>query len=84
MCATKEHIETAEVPLTCFQCLGEYSNKYGVARHFKTLHLKDRKCNFCDPVVEHEMHLRRHAEQVHRLQVPECRFIPPIADYFFL
>ncbi|KAE8311026.1 hypothetical protein BDV41DRAFT_566150 [Aspergillus transmontanensis] len=38
------------------------------ARHFKTLHLKDRKCNFCNLSLQHEMHLQRHAQEVHRLR----------------
>jgi hypothetical protein len=59
---------TADKPSACFQCLKEYSDVYGVKRHFKTSHLQDRKCNFCDLSLQHEMHLRLHAEEVHRLR----------------
>lgn len=66
--STRQHTLSAEKPLTCFQCLKTYSNYNGVKRHFKTSHLMDHKCNFCDLSVLHEMHLRRHAQDVHRLQ----------------
>ena len=66
--STREHILSAEKPLTCFQCFKKYSDYNGVKRHFKTSHLMDRKCNFCDLSVLHEMHLRRHAQDVHRLK----------------
>ncbi|KAJ5664294.1 Zinc finger C2H2 [Penicillium longicatenatum] len=39
-----------------------------VRRHFRTLHLTDRKCNFCDLSVLHEMHLWRHTEGVYSLR----------------
>ncbi|KAB8213417.1 C2H2 finger domain protein [Aspergillus novoparasiticus] len=65
--SVKEKV-TADKPSACFQCLKEYSDVYGVKRHFKTLHLKDRKCNFCDLSLQHEMHLRSHAQEVHRLR----------------
>ncbi|KAH1805774.1 hypothetical protein KXX35_000366, partial [Aspergillus fumigatus] len=50
-------------PSACFQCLKEHSDVYGVKRHFKASHLQDRKCNFCDLSLRHEMHLRLHAEE---------------------
>ncbi|KAE8404947.1 hypothetical protein BDV37DRAFT_100525 [Aspergillus pseudonomiae] len=65
--AIKEKV-AAEKPSACFQCLKEYSDVYGLKRHFKTLHLQDRQCNFCDLSLQHEMHLRRHAQDVHRLR----------------
>ncbi|KAH1515597.1 hypothetical protein KXX29_009720 [Aspergillus fumigatus] len=65
--AVKQKV-AAEKPSACFQCLKEYSDVYGVKRHFKTSHLKDRKCNFCDLSLQHEMHLRLHAQEVHRLR----------------
>lgn len=65
---TREHILSAEKPLSCFQCFKKYSDYNRVKRHFKASHLMDRKCNFCDLSVLHEMHLRRHAQDVHRLQ----------------
>lgn len=65
--SVKEKV-TADKLSACFQCLKEYSDVYGVKRHFKTLHLKDRKCNFCDLSLQHEMHLRSHAQEVHRLR----------------
>ncbi|KAE8387097.1 C2H2 finger domain protein [Aspergillus alliaceus] len=58
----------ADKPSACFQCLKEYSDVYGVKRHFKASHLQDRKCNSCDLLLQHEMHLRRHAQEVHRLR----------------
>lgn len=48
----------------CFQCFKEYSDHNGVKRHFKISHLEERKCNFCNLAVLHEMHLRLHAEQI--------------------
>lgn len=66
--AAKKDVEAAQKPTTCFQCFKQYSDYNGVKRHFKTSHLKDRKCNFCDLSVEHEMHLRRHAIDIHRLR----------------
>ena len=66
--STRKHILSAEKPLTCFQCLKKYSDYNGVKRHFKTSHLMDCKCKFCDLSVLHEMHLRRHAQDVHRLK----------------
>jgi hypothetical protein len=65
---TKEHIQMARKPLACFQCFKEYAQHDGVKRHFRQSHLSDRKCNFCDLRVQHEMHLRRHAEEIHRLR----------------
>ena len=65
---TRELILSAKKPLSCFQCFKKYSDYNGVKRHFKTSHLMDRKCNFCDLSVLHEMRLRRHAQDVHRLQ----------------
>ena len=65
----KEHIKVAQKPSVCFQCFKEYSDHNGVKRHFKTSHLEDRKCNFCKLAVLHEMHLRLHTEQIHRLRI---------------
>jgi hypothetical protein len=66
--ATKEHIEKAPKPKTCFQCFKKYSDHNGVKRHFRTSHLEDRKCNYCDVALLHQMHLQSHAEQIHRLR----------------
>ena len=66
--STRKHILSAEKPLTCFQCFKKYSDYNRVKRHFKTSHLMDCKCNFCNLSVLHEMHLRRHAQDVHRLK----------------
>ncbi|KAF9882707.1 hypothetical protein FE257_005502 [Aspergillus nanangensis] len=45
----------------------EYSAYKSILRHFRQKHLNDRICNMCDEDLLHEMHLRRHAEDVHRL-----------------
>ncbi|OQE69071.1 hypothetical protein PENNAL_c0141G07359 [Penicillium nalgiovense] len=63
-----KHMPNAEQTFACFQCPKTYSDYNGVKRHFRTSHLTDRKCNFCDLSVLHEMHLRRHAECVHGLR----------------
>lgn len=63
-----KHIPNAEQTLACFQCPKTYSDYDGVKRHFRTSHFMDRKWNFCDLSVLHEMHLRRHAESVHGLR----------------
>jgi hypothetical protein len=54
---TKKHIEDAPQPRACFQCLKEYFDHNGVKRHFKKSHLTDRKCNYCDVSIQHEVHL---------------------------
>lgn len=58
----------AEQTFACFQCPKAYSDYNGVKRHFKSSHLMDRKCNLCNLSVLHEMHLRRHAGDVHGLR----------------
>lgn len=65
-----DNVESAARPVVCFQCKKGYSDHYGVKRHFRNSYLKDRKCNACDDKVlfHHEMHLRRHAQEVHRLR----------------
>jgi hypothetical protein len=57
----------ADKPSACFQCLKEYSDVYGVKRHFKSSHLQDRKCNYCDLLLQHKIHLWMQAQVVHRL-----------------
>ncbi|KAH8431665.1 DUF3435 domain-containing protein [Aspergillus melleus] len=64
----RKNIPNAEQTFACFQCPKAYSDYNGVKRHFKSSHLMDRKCNFCDLSVLHEMHLRRHAGDVHGLR----------------
>lgn len=67
-------------PRRCFQCCGnmklpdhrrtqEWSEPKSTVRHFRKRHLNDRKCNMCEIDLLHEMHLRRHAQDVHRLCV---------------
>ena len=65
----ENNVESAARPVVCFQCKKDYSDHYGVKRHFRNLHLQDCKCNACDDEVlfQHEMHLQRHAQVVHRL-----------------
>lgn len=63
-----KYIPNAEQTFACFQCPKTYSDYNGVKRHFRTSHLTDRKCNFCDLSVLHEMHLRRHASDAHGLR----------------
>ncbi|CAG7927890.1 unnamed protein product [Penicillium olsonii] len=73
-----KYIRKAKKPRRCFQCYGDtqlpvhrrtqkYSEYKSTLRHFREKHLKDRKCHMCSENVLHEMHLRRHAEDVHRL-----------------
>ncbi|KAJ5504597.1 hypothetical protein N7463_007471 [Penicillium fimorum] len=61
-------IPNVELTFACFQCPKTYSDYNGVKRHFRTSHFTDRKCNFCDLFVLHEMHLRGHADGVHGLR----------------
>jgi hypothetical protein len=74
----EEHIRASDKPLRCFQCYGntkepdhrrvqEWSKYKSTLRHFRRKHLGDRKCHMCNVDLLHEMHLRRHAEEVHRL-----------------
>ncbi|KAJ5871100.1 uncharacterized protein N7529_003453 [Penicillium soppii] len=73
------HIRTAIKPLGCFQCHGNsdepderrmkhYSRHNHLLRHFRATHLDDRHCNYCNNAIEHEMELRRHAHDKHRLK----------------
>jgi hypothetical protein len=66
--ASRKPISNAELTFACFQCPKAYSDCNGVRRHFRTSHLTDLKCNFCDLSVLHEMHLRRHASEAHGLR----------------
>lgn len=74
----EEHIRTAERPKKCFQCYGddqlpdhrraqEWTEYKSILRHFRSKHLKDRRCDFCETELLHEMHLRNHAAAIHRL-----------------
>ncbi|KAF7587244.1 hypothetical protein BBP40_007516 [Aspergillus hancockii] len=74
----EEHIRAAKKPQRCFQCFGnrslpdnrrtqEWTKYKSTLRHFRKKHLDDRKCNFCEEVLLHEMHLRNHAATIHRL-----------------
>ncbi|KAL1873654.1 hypothetical protein Plec18167_006171 [Paecilomyces lecythidis] len=76
--AADQHIKEETKPRKCFQCFGNrqlpdhcrmktWSEYKSVVRHFRTTHLNDRQCNYCEEQLFHEMHLRRHAEAVHRL-----------------
>ncbi|CAG8901459.1 unnamed protein product [Penicillium egyptiacum] len=73
-----KYIRKAKKPRRCFQCYGDtllpihrrtqkYSEYKSTLRHFREKHLKDRRCHMCSEDLLHEMHLRRHAEGVHRL-----------------
>ncbi|KAJ6163934.1 hypothetical protein N7470_002606 [Penicillium chermesinum] len=64
----RKHILNAEQTFACFQCPKAYADYNGVRRHFRDSHLMDRRCNFCDLSVLHEMHLRRHASEAHGLR----------------
>ncbi|KAJ6096881.1 hypothetical protein N7486_007627 [Penicillium sp. IBT 16267x] len=66
--ASGKLILNAEQTFGCFQCPKAYSDYHGVRRHFRDSHLMDRRCNFCDLSVLHEMHLRRHASEAHGLR----------------
>jgi predicted DNA-binding protein (UPF0278 family) len=74
----ENYIKKAKKPRRCFQCHGntqlpihrrtqKYSEYKSTLRHFREKHLRDRRCHMCDKDLLHEMHLRRHAEEVHRL-----------------
>lgn len=74
----EDHIKASDKPLRCFQCYGntglpdhrraqEWSEYKSTVRHFRKRHLGDRTCHMCKVDLLHEMHLRRHAEEVHRL-----------------
>ena len=43
-------------------------------KHFKASHFMDCKFNSCDLTVLHEMHLKQHAQDVHRLQTRDLDF----------
>lgn len=75
---TENYIRKAKKPRRCFQCYGntllpvhrrtqKYSAYKSTLRHFRDEHLEDRRCHMCNEDLLHEMHLRRHAENVHRL-----------------
>ncbi|KUL81310.1 hypothetical protein ZTR_09549 [Talaromyces verruculosus] len=70
----------AEKPIICFQCFGKqslpehkriqkWSRPDATVRHFRSTHLRDRQCNFCNDgeIFLHQMHLQYHAAAVHRL-----------------
>jgi hypothetical protein len=74
----ENYIRKAKKPRRCFQCYGDtqlpiyrrtqkYSEYKSTLRHFREKHLQDRMCHMCDQDFLYEMHLRRHAEVVHRL-----------------
>ena len=74
----EEHIKASNNPLRCFQCYGntilldhrqaqEQSDYKSTLRHFRKKHLNDRKCHMYSVDILYEMHLQRHAEEVHRL-----------------
>lgn len=74
----ENYIRKAKKPRRCFQCYADtqlpiyrrtqkYSEYKSTLRHFRKKHLKDRRCHMCSEDLLHEMHLRRHAEDVHRL-----------------
>lgn len=74
----EDYIRRAKKPRRCFQCFGntllpthrrtqKYSEYKSTLRHFREKHLKDRRCHMCSEDLLHEMHLRRHAEDIHRL-----------------
>jgi hypothetical protein len=75
----EEHIQAAAKPLGCFQCfrnleesedrrMKQYSRHKYLLRHFRTIYLDDRHCEYCKMSVEHEDGLRRHAHEKHRLK----------------
>lgn len=74
----ENYIQKAKKPRQCFQCYGntelpihrwtqKYSEYKSTLRHFREKHFQDRRCYMCDKDLLHEMHLRRHAEEIHRL-----------------
>ncbi|PYH95099.1 C2H2 finger domain protein [Aspergillus ellipticus CBS 707.79] len=80
--ALQEDIIHNPRPVVCFQCHKKYSDHNGLKRHFMTSHLQDDRCNFCDDLkFHHEMHLQRHAADVHRLRTKVCN--EPLNHKFF-
>jgi hypothetical protein len=61
----EENNGPAQGRLACFQCGKMYTEHGSVIRHFRMAHLKDRRCISCDLQLQNEMHLRRHAAEVH-------------------
>ena len=77
----KKHILTSPKPERCFQCYGDpslpehrrlqtWSRYDATVRHFRTKHLQERRCKFCDDGgdIVTQMHWQNHASTVHRLK----------------
>ena len=82
----ENYIKKAKKPRRCFQCYGntelpihrrtqKYSEYKSTLRHFREKHLQDRRCHMCDKDLLHEMHLRRHAEEIHRLSTERNYYV---------
>ncbi|KAJ6020334.1 hypothetical protein N7499_003607 [Penicillium canescens] len=82
----ENYIKKAKKPRRCFQCYGDthlpihrrtqkYSEYKSTLRHFREKHLQDRRCYMCDEDLLHEMHLRRHAEEIHRLSTERNYYV---------
>lgn len=76
--STLEHLQQAQKPLACFQCFGSqklpvhrrtklYSRTQDLTRHFRTEHLENRECYFCEMRLHDKMHLQYHAKAIHRV-----------------
>ncbi|KAI1906889.1 hypothetical protein LOZ65_006818 [Ophidiomyces ophidiicola] len=68
--AVEKHIQLARKPKACFQCRKQYSRYADVLRHFRSTHLRDRRCNFCGngEIFQDQMALQLHAFKIHRLE----------------
>ncbi|KAJ5662803.1 hypothetical protein N7507_003534 [Penicillium longicatenatum] len=72
------YIRKAKNPRQCFQYYSDtllpihrrtqkYSEYKSTLRHFQDKHLEDRRCHIYSEDLLHEIHLRRHTQDIHRL-----------------
>jgi Protein of unknown function (DUF3435) len=68
--AEKEH-KLVEKPLVCFQCGKKYSQHQSLLRHFRPIHMNDRRCTSCADGMEYleQMHWQCHVAAVHKLNI---------------
>jgi hypothetical protein len=67
----QEPHQTAKKPLICFQCGKKYSQYQSLLRHFRPIHMKDRRCKSCADGMEYleQMHWQCHVAAVHQLNI---------------
>ncbi|KAJ5804827.1 hypothetical protein N7474_010692 [Penicillium riverlandense] len=64
---TPENIALSLDEMILLEAEHHISEYKSTLRHFREKHLDDRKCLICNEDLLHEIHLRRHAQDVHRL-----------------